>query len=182
MVDGHTPPQPADANAVLQPVGNWTNGTKPGKDPIQEFGSYFLSRRNFLDNWIVPRLKKINRTMSCTYINPFMSFSGNLVEWQALFNFSVLVSDNCQEYGVQDSGDDKYNMTFLTSQPQQVTDMLNDLPDDAKGAAFSNLDPGALCWYYWNSPENPKTEWTQEDHDWGNRCDSAARGECISIF
>jgi hypothetical protein len=176
MVDGHTPPKPADAASILQPVGNWTNGTEPGKDPIQEFGSYFLSRNNFLDNWIVPRLKKVNRTMSCTYWNPSMSFGGNLIEWHATFNFSVAVSDNCQAYGVQDSGDDKYNMTYFGAQPQKVTDMLNSLPDDAKKAAFAPLGAGALCWYYYNSPEKPKTDWTQEDHDTGNRCDSEARG------
>ncbi|KAL3422841.1 hypothetical protein PVAG01_04588 [Phlyctema vagabunda] len=180
MVDGNTPPQPADATSILQPVGNWTNGSDPSKDPLQEFGSYYLAKRNFLDAWFIPRLKKVNRTMSCTYWQPSMSFSGNLAEWSATFNFSIVVGAGCQAYGVKDSEDDKYNMTSASSQPEKVTNMLSDIPDDAKNVAFSTLPTGALSWYYWNSPENPKTDWTQEDHDFGNRCDSEARARCCS--
>ena len=73
-VDAHTPPGKSDDGAVLQYLGNWTLGTNPDTNQLQDFATYVLSQGNLLETWFVPKLKKVNRSMSAWFANPSFTF------------------------------------------------------------------------------------------------------------
>jgi hypothetical protein len=167
MTDNATPPTGDDE--FLQPNnGNWTNGTDPSRDGIEEFGSCIFSRQKFLESYFIPRLKKLNRMMSASYNNPSMSFDANLVRWWCSFTFPVVVGDHCSGYTVKDPADDEYALTYSATQPQAVTDVVNLVPD-----GFSELASGALCWYHSKAPAN----WTKHDSTCMSTCDSYAESK-----
>lgn len=169
MTDNHTPPS-GDGEFLPADNGNWTNGTDPSTQGIEEFGTYILSRKNFLETWLLPKMNKLNRMMSASYYSVEMHFHGNLIEWWCEFQFPVLVGDNCQGYDVPDSRDNAYAMTHAASMPSEIQIMI-------LTAGVSGLLPdpgqGAWCYYQWNSPE----PWEHHDEDWNNKCYSFAKGK-----
>lgn len=142
MTDDRSPPIGDDE--FLNANGNWTNGTDPNTDGIAEFGTYVLSRQNFMERWFVPKLKKINRIMSAAFYGLSMHFDANIVEWSATFSFPILVGDNCKGFDVADKQDDAYALTYSASPPKDFVDMAGD--------AFSAPAKGAMCWYYSKTP------------------------------
>lgn len=45
----------------LKEMGNWTDGRNPGKDPRSKFGTFMLTEKKFLEEYLLPKFDKINR-------------------------------------------------------------------------------------------------------------------------
>ena len=174
MTDNDKPPS-GDDEFLPPNHGNWTNGTDPSKDGIEEFGTYVLSRQKFFEAWFVPKMRKINRMMSGLIHSPKMSFDADPTQYATAFRFPVLVGDECKAYSVQDPKDDAYSMTYSSTQP---TDFLKAVKNAALPNLFPNPGAGALCWYYFKSPP----DWDQHDSAYGSTCHSYAQCKPLSSY
>jgi hypothetical protein len=66
--DGTVPKIDQDRR-FLKEVGNWTDGTKPGIEPMCKFGSFVLTERKFLDGYLLPKFDKMNRMVKVDLSN-----------------------------------------------------------------------------------------------------------------
>ncbi|RBR22925.1 uncharacterized protein FIESC28_04223 [Fusarium coffeatum] len=147
-VGSHTPPLDSQANAVLNTrMGNWTEGRKPGTDSHSKFGTFVLSRANFMESFLLPKLSSINRIMSmdisevrCWAEDHFFTY-----KWSVGATFSV---------GLGKPEDDK---TVYALNRINYT-MNNDWQQDAKD--FLNN--------YTGDPGSGSQVWRYQDIEWGN--------------
>jgi hypothetical protein len=58
--DGTTPVVQQEGR-FLKEVGNWTDGRTPGTDAPSKFGSFVLTKKKFLDEYLLPKFDKMNR-------------------------------------------------------------------------------------------------------------------------
>lgn len=60
-----TPPLNSAADSVLSTrLGNWTEGRNPGVDAPNQFGCFKMSSEFFMEQFILPKLSKVNRLMA----------------------------------------------------------------------------------------------------------------------
>ncbi|PGH16369.1 hypothetical protein AJ80_05219 [Polytolypa hystricis UAMH7299] len=172
MTDNNTPPVGPDE--FLPPDGgNWANGTDPNKDGIEEFGTYVLSRKNFVETWLLPKMRKLNRMMNVSYSGAEMKFWGNIEEWECKFRFPVLIGDGCRGYDVTDPRDDDYMLSNYSEVPSDVTEMIK---QTGRKDLLPDRGSGAWCYYHWLDT----TDLDQHDKDWNNECWSWAKAKCCS--
>jgi hypothetical protein len=50
-------------------LGNWTEGRSPGKDPPTQFGTFLLTHRKFINEFLVPKFDKMNRMVKIDLSN-----------------------------------------------------------------------------------------------------------------
>jgi hypothetical protein len=58
--DGTTPVVQQEGR-FLKEVGNWTDGRTPGTDAPSKFGTFVLTKKKFLDEYLLPKFDKMNR-------------------------------------------------------------------------------------------------------------------------
>jgi hypothetical protein len=56
-----TVPEIVDKGRYLEEIGNWTDGRNPGKDPSSKFGTFMLTEKKFLEEFLLPKFDKMNR-------------------------------------------------------------------------------------------------------------------------
>ena len=68
MTDGHS--LPVNPDAVLSYSGNWTNGRILGDNAeITDFGTFALSRENFITRYLIPKLRGVNAAIEARVSN-----------------------------------------------------------------------------------------------------------------
>ncbi len=45
----------------LKEMGNWTDGRSPGQEPRSKFGTFMLTEKKFLEEYLLPKFDKMNR-------------------------------------------------------------------------------------------------------------------------
>lgn len=80
MTDKRAPP--TGTNAVLIPNGNWTDGDASNPSSMDQ-GTFMLSKRNFLDRWLLPQLRAMNQILepSVTQIPVKVDVDGTWLKW-----------------------------------------------------------------------------------------------------
>jgi hypothetical protein len=66
--DGTTPVVQQEGR-FLKELGNWTDGRTPGTDAPSKFGTFVLTKKKFLDEYLLPKFDKMNRMVKIDLSN-----------------------------------------------------------------------------------------------------------------
>ena len=92
MTDAAPPPPISSQDAWLQIWnGNWTDGEDPKRDPPSKFATFLLSHEKFLEQYIFPKLNRLNRCMTWEMTEPHaeMHAKGRSSNWSWYWTVTV---------------------------------------------------------------------------------------------
>lgn len=146
-VGKNTPPIESAKEAILDTrMGNWTDGRTPGIDDPSKFGTFVLSSRNFMDQFLIEKLSPINRMLSMDISNVT-----TWVDYKVFYYYwRVGASMGIGQGNVNDE------QTTFKLKKQEYT-----WNEEWQQEAKEHLSP------YTKSPGDGATVWKYQDIEWG---------------
>ena len=149
-VGTHTPPLASAKESILGTrMGNWTDGRKPGIHPAHEFGTYILSYKNFMEDFIIPKLQDFTHMLSLSIYD--------LKAW-ADWKFPYLYHRASIGLGMG-VGDSKDTAFAMKKHP----------PPTGKDDWLAELKEIGVLSKFRESPGNGATVWTYQKSQWGDK-------------
>lgn len=159
-VGKNTPPIESAKEAILDTrMGNWTDGRTPGIDAPSKFGTFVLSSRNFIDQFLIEKLSPINRMLSMDISNVTTSLEYKVVYiiWGVKANFGI------------GQGNVNDEQTTFKLKKQDYT-----WNDGWQPEAKEHLLPYHKC------PGDGATVWKYEDIEWGTSAKHSYKNEGLA--
>ena len=141
-VKDHTPPVESDRSAILSTkMGNWSECRDPGPDAPGKFRSFVLAYKNFMDDFLISKLSRINRVMSVDIFNVTTWAEDNFFwcRWRAGACYGIGLGDETK----QASG---FKLTASTN--LHVADEWQTDAKDFLRPSSQSPGEGAIVWAY----------------------------------
>lgn len=145
--DDGSVPKVEPEGRFLKEVGNWTDGRIPGQDPRSQFGTFMLTHRKFLDEYLLPKFDKMNRMVKIdlTGLKATIRTVSKIAYWSR--DVTVVIGAGVQPGTVKD--DAEYRFMKGTSSSQAMTGTLS-------GESYPTLLPANALTWYWSFHDEPE--------------------------
>jgi hypothetical protein len=125
----------------LEESGNWTDGRDPEREPMSKFGNFMLTKKKFLDDYLLPKFDRLNCMVKIDLSDLKADVWTEAITSHFSRDIRIAIGEGLQKLK-ESPQDQSYRFKPETDFNRQMGNLLF-------GAVFqTQLSPNALNWYW----------------------------------